>query len=672
MDHQCAINKVYHLPTTSTTLDCDKQFICAACEGRFATICELHCHITIHNDTGAYQFDPVLSVAYPKYETTCSYMQTIEELTGYWNSTVFLRKAMATKLMISSAVDTGTNMAELKSDDTTNVFKKEDNSDKRNQNDSDSLVRDNKDIHEKLDLDIDADIGGNEDCDDFEASDSVCADIGDHEDDDIGTCNGFVVDKEKKDDTATPSVKRKRGRPPGNQPARNRKRMKGRELRLLVGRINASDYIMNARKEHDTMDEGSFWGASGNTWDSEMSPRRSARKIQGQTTNLTKLFEYSEESDVEEGKKELTMPLKIEEETIDMEYYKELNRKQHVLRQNRKKKREQNYFHGKLMFNDMKIERPEAGVWDKGGSVSNESVKVTETCDLPAEWTLREQGVSENRFEKPTPKIFICETCGKAFKGKETLRGHINQHLGIKPYICEICGKTYAQKGSLESHRHSSAHTNIEDFIECKDCGKRLANQTTFKAHMILQHLPNHNQYNFSCQLCNKRFPNRKYLDTHMNMHSDVDSEERKFACKLCDKTYKRQKYLTQHMKEHNTVFQCKTCTRQFASHSSLCRHEKIHQARTDHVCHICSHKFVQKSPYWTHMEKHHDLTKQQLMVLFPDKHLHKSLRHTWKDIAEKAQIKVEVPQGAKESSLNELVNEPVNEPEDDMVQSAV
>ncbi|XP_059147006.1 zinc finger protein 675-like [Physella acuta] len=52
---------------------------------------------------------------------------------------------------------------------------------------------------------------------------------------------------------------------------------------------------------------------------------------------------------------------------------------------------------------------------------------------------------------KPDPKT-LCQICGQAFHNRANLEGHMNMHLGLKPFKCKRCGKSYGHSKSLITH----------------------------------------------------------------------------------------------------------------------------------------------------------------------------------------------------------------------------
>lgn len=76
--------------------------------------------------------------------------------------------------------------------------------------------------------------------------------------------------------------------------------------------------------------------------------------------------------------------------------------------------------------------------------------------------------VHKENYVKPN---FPCEICGKTFSTKYVLTGHVNSaHLGMsKTYVCPTCGRTFTQKNSYLMH--ANVHAGIKPFV-CDVCGR--------------------------------------------------------------------------------------------------------------------------------------------------------------------------------------------------------
>ena len=49
-------------------------------------------------------------------------------------------------------------------------------------------------------------------------------------------------------------------------------------------------------------------------------------------------------------------------------------------------------------------------------------------------------------------KRFHCPKCGKGFTTKQSLEGHVNSHLGLKPYKCNLCGDGFQNASNKNAH----------------------------------------------------------------------------------------------------------------------------------------------------------------------------------------------------------------------------
>jgi len=51
---------------------------------------------------------------------------------------------------------------------------------------------------------------------------------------------------------------------------------------------------------------------------------------------------------------------------------------------------------------------------------------------------------------------YNCDQCGKGFSVKQSYEGHLNMHLGLKPYKCQGCGTGFQNQSNLMAHVRKS------------------------------------------------------------------------------------------------------------------------------------------------------------------------------------------------------------------------
>lgn len=210
-----------------------------------------------------------------------------------------------------------------------------------------------------------------------------------------------------------------------------------------------------------------------------------------------------------------------------------------------------------------------------------------------------------------------CNICGAVLSSRANLEGHRNAHLGVTPYMCEVCGNSFSSKKILNHHVLDTHHSERQ--FCCTKCEATFTHETKLARHVNSVHAKR--SYDIVCTICQKAYASKYDLQRHLKTH-----EIGQHACDLCHKVFKMRSYLLQHKKSHSKTFMCQFCGKTFSNCASLSRHRKTHEKNRAHTCHICGRGFIQKTPYWSHMHKHHDLTKVQVIEMFPEKHLTKNV----------------------------------------------
>ena len=73
-----------------------------------------------------------------------------------------------------------------------------------------------------------------------------------------------------------------------------------------------------------------------------------------------------------------------------------------------------------------------------------------------------------------------CDTCGKSYKRKDTLKRHMRIHSTESPVKCNICDKICLRKDTLK--RHLLGHSMGVSF-ECDVCGRKFKRKDALKEH---------------------------------------------------------------------------------------------------------------------------------------------------------------------------------------------
>jgi len=88
---------------------------------------------------------------------------------------------------------------------------------------------------------------------------------------------------------------------------------------------------------------------------------------------------------------------------------------------------------------------------------------------------------------KASNQPWRCEVkgCGMELCSKFSLRRHLENHAGNKPFCCIWCGRGFAQLSTLK--RHYQTHTGLKPF-PCQICGRSFGDKVNLNNHMDIEH----------------------------------------------------------------------------------------------------------------------------------------------------------------------------------------
>ncbi|NXG21561.1 ZN335 protein, partial [Grallaria varia] len=188
-----------------------------------------------------------------------------------------------------------------------------------------------------------------------------------------------------------------------------------------------------------------------------------------------------------------------------------------------------------------------------------------------------------NSHEANDPQLFKCLQCSYRSRRWSSLKEHMFNHVGSKPYKCEECNYTSVYKKDVI--RHSTVHS--------RDRKKRAD--------------PPPKLNSFPCPVCNRVYPMQKRLTQHMKTHST----EKPHMCDKCGKSFKKRYTFKMHLLTHiqaiaNRRFKCEFCDYVCDDKKVLLNHQLSHMNDKPYKCSVCKYSTFREDFLVSHMAVKH------------------------------------------------------------------
>ena len=138
-----------------------------------------------------------------------------------------------------------------------------------------------------------------------------------------------------------------------------------------------------------------------------------------------------------------------------------------------------------------------------------------------------------------------CPTCGRKLARASTLKIHMRQHSGDRPFKCPLCTKSFAQQTLLQSHLRK--HNGERPYV-CTICPKSFAHSSAIKTHMRTH--TGERPHKCPVPNCGLAFSDSSTLSKHSRVHSG----KRPYTCNICGKRFTQSGNMNKHRKTMHKV----------------------------------------------------------------------------------------------------------------------
>ncbi|XP_031228589.1 zinc finger protein 335 isoform X4 [Mastomys coucha] len=278
----------------------------------------------------------------------------------------------------------------------------------------------------------------------------------------------------------------------------------------------------------------------------------------------------------------------------------------------------------------------------EAGVSQSDAENAAPACQDEADVPPRRRGRPSRRFlgkkyrkyyyksPKPLLRPYLCRICGSRFLSHEDLRFHVNSHEAGDPQLfkCLQCSYRSRRWSSLKEHMFN--HVGSKPY-KCDECS-----YTSVYRKDVIRHAAVHSQdrkkrpdptpklSSFPCPVCGRVYPMQKRLTQHMKTHST----EKPHMCDKCGKSFKKRYTFKMHLLTHiqavaNRRFKCEFCEFLCEDKKALLNHQLSHVSDKPFKCSFCPYRTFREDFLLSHVAVKHTGAKP-----FACEYCHFSTRH--------------------------------------------